>query len=36
MIGSNCGVGKPRYDIAHWTNFNRLIADAIRQKGKTA
>jgi hypothetical protein len=36
MIGSNCGVGKPRYDIAHWIDFDRLIADAIRQKRETA
>ena len=36
MIGSNCGVGKPRYDITRWTGFDRLIADAIRQKEKTA
>jgi hypothetical protein len=36
MIGPNCGVSKLRHDVTRWADFNRVIADGIQRKEKTA
>ena len=35
LIGANCEIGKPRYDVTHWTDFDRLVGRATSQKEKT-
>jgi hypothetical protein len=37
LVGANCGVGKPRYDVTRWTDFDSLVPHTVsQQKEKTA